>query len=514
MKKGDKLQNIVVEAMAAEGKCIARVEGLVIFLQGGAPGDTVEIELTKIKSNFLEGRVTAIQKLSPNRTEPFCQHFGTCGGCTWQHINYKTQLQYKQQQAIDNLERIGGLDLPEVKPIIASAKTDHYRNKLDYTFTDNRWLTKEELEIKKNLPSPDGEGGRRPDEAFEVGLGYHIPRMFDKVFDVTQCYLQPDPSNAIRLLVKAVAVKENIPFFDLRKQIGFLRTLTIRTASSAIASAKAEDINEVMVILQVTHDNIEWTEKILKAITEKFPQVTSANYIINGKKNDTFADLDVVCWKGNPYITEKMPLPADSSVRNEMKAEALVKAGVPHELKTLQFRVGPKSFYQTNSDQAYELYKVTSQMADLKGDELVYDLYTGTGTIANFVAGQSKKVIGLEYVAAAIEDAKANSKLNNITNTEFFAGDIKDLLDDEFLNQHGRPDVIITDPPRNGMHEDVCKMLLKALPKRIVYVSCNPATQARDLKILSEKYTITAVQPVDMFPHTVHVENVVRLDLI
>ena len=514
MKKGDKLSNIVVETMAAEGKCVARVEGLVIFLQGGAPGDTVEVELTKIKSNFLEGRVTAIQKLSPNRTEPFCQHFGTCGGCSWQHINYKTQLQYKQQQAVDNLERIGGLDLPPIKPIIPSAKTDYYRNKLDYTFTANRWLTKEELEVKKNLPSPDGEGGRRPDEAFEVGLGYHIPRMYDKVFDVKQCYLQPDPSNAIRLLVKEIAVKENIPFFDLRKQIGFLRTLTIRTASSAIASAKADNINlsteasakadEVMIILQVTYDKIEWTEKILKAITEKFPQVTSANYIINGKKNDTFADLDVICWKGNPYITEKMPLPA----------EALAKAGVPNGSKTLQFRVGPKSFYQTNSDQAHELYKVAWQMAELKGDELVYDLYTGTGTIANFVAGQSKKVIGLEYVAAAIEDAKANSKLNTITNTEFFAGDIKDLLDDEFLNLHGRPDVIITDPPRAGMHEDVCKMLLKALPKRIVYVSCNPATQARDLKILSEKYTITDVQPVDMFPHTVHVENVVRLDLI
>jgi 23S rRNA (uracil1939-C5)-methyltransferase len=482
MKKGDKLENIVVETMAAEGKCIARVEGLVIFLQGGAPGDTVEIELTKIKSNFLEGRVTNIQKLSPTRTEPFCEHFGTCGGCSWQHINYKTQLQYKQQQAVDNLERIGGLQLPPIKPIIASAKTDHYRNKLDYTFTDNRWLTKDELEIKKNLP--DGEGGRRPDDAFEPGLGYHIPRMYDKVFDVKQCYLQPDPSNAIRLLAKEVAIKETIPFFDLRKQTGFLRTLTIRTSN----------INDVMVILQVTSDKMEWTEKILKVITEKFPQVTSANYIINGKRNDTFADLDVICWKGNPYITEKMQS-ADG-------------------VKSLQFRVGPKSFYQTNSDQAYELYKVTAQMAELKGDELVYDLYTGTGTIANFIAGQSKKVIGLEYVAAAIEDAKANSKLNNISNTEFFAGDIKDLLDDEFLNQHGRPDVIITDPPRTGMHEDVCKMLLKALPKRIVYVSCNPATQARDLKILSEKYSITDMQPVDMFPHTVHVENVVRLDLI
>ena len=482
MKKGDKLENIVVETMAAEGKCIARVDGLVLFLQGGAPGDTVEVEITKIKSNFLEGRVTTIQKLSPNRTQPFCQHFGTCGGCSWQHINYSTQLQYKQQQAIDNLERIGDLDLPPIKPIVASAKTDYYRNKLDYTFSANRWLTKDELDVKKDIPSsPDGQ---RPTDAFEPGLGYHIPRMYDKVFDVKQCYLQPDPSNSIRLLAKDVATKENIPFFDLRKQIGFLRTLTIRTANTG----------ETMIILQVTYDKMEWIEKILKAVTETFPQVTSANYIINGKKNDTFADLDVICWKGNPYITEKMQC-ADGA-------------------KNLQFRVGPKSFYQTNSDQAYELYKVAAQMADLKGDELVYDLYTGTGTIANFVAGQSKKVVGLEYVAAAIEDAKDNSKLNNITNTEFFAGDIKDLLDDEFLSQHGRPDVIITDPPRAGMHEDVCKMLLKALPKRIVYVSCNPATQARDLKILAEKYTITDVQPIDMFPHTVHVENVVRLDLI
>ena len=491
MKKGDKLENIVVETMAAEGKCIARVEGLVIFLQGGAPGDTVEVEITKIKSNFLEGRVTAIQKLSPTRTNPFCQHFGTCGGCSWQHISYATQLQYKQQQAIDNLERIGGLELPEIKPIVASAKTDHYRNKLDYTFTSNRWLTKEELDIKKSLPSQEGEGNRRPDDAYEVGLGYHIPRMFDKVFDVEQCYLQPHPSNAIRLLAKEVAVKENIPFFDLRRQVGFLRTLTIRTANTGLATEASAEAGEVMVILQVTHDNIAWTEKILKAITDTFPQVTSANYIINGKKNDTFADLDVICWKGNPYITEQMPKPDGSG--------------------SLQFRVGAKSFYQTNSDQAYELYKITLDMADLKGTELVYDLYTGTGTIANFVSSKAKHVVGLEYVASAIEDAKANAKLNTISNTEFFAGDIKDLLNENFLAQHGRPQVVITDPPRAGMHEDVCKMLLQAAPEKIVYVSCNPATQARDLAILSSSYSVEAIQPVDMFPHTMHVENVVKL---
>jgi len=470
MKKGDRLNDIVIETMAAEGKCIAKVDGLVIFLQGGAPGDTVEVELTKIKSNYLEGKVVSVQKLSPHRADPFCEHFGTCGGCSWQHINYETQLKYKQQQVIDNLERIGGLTLPAITPILASRKINYYRNKLDYTFTANRWLTKEELNLAIE------------EKRYETGLGYHIPRMYDRVFDVKNCYLQPDPSNGIRLLARKVAVENEILFFDLRKQIGFLRTLTIRTANTG----------EVMIILQVTYDEMKWIELMLKTLTDEFPQITSANFIINGKRNDTFADLDVVCWKGNPYITETMQKP-DSGI--------------------LQFRVGPKSFYQTNSEQAFELYKVAWQMADLKGDELVYDLYTGTGTIANFVAGQSKKVIGLEYVAAAIDDAKVNSKINNITNTDFHAGDMKDLLNDSFLSQHGKPDTIITDPPRAGMHEDVTNMLLKAAPKRIVYVSCNAATQARDLKILSEKYDITAVQPVDMFPQTTHVENVARLDL-
>lgn len=479
MKKGDKLENLVVETMAAEGKCVARLpageggsHGLVVFLQGGAPGDVVDAELTKIKTNFLEARVIAIKKLSPNRTEPICEHFGTCGGCSWQHINYPTQLLYKQKQVADNLERIGGLDLPEIKPILPSDKTDHYRNKLDFTFTANRWLTKGELAIAL------------ANNTYEAGLGYHMPRAYDRVFDVKHCYLQPHPSNAIRLLAKEVALREGIPFFDLRKQIGFLRTLTIRTARES---------TEVMVILQVTYDKMEWIEKILAAITENFPQVTSANYIINGKKNDTFADLDVICWKGNPYITEVMPAPDGKSNRH--------------------FRVGPKSFYQTNSQQAHELYKVAWQMAGLKGDEVVYDLYTGTGTIANFIAANAARVIGLEYVEAAVEDARINSQLNNISNTEFFAGDMKDLLNDDFLEQHGRPDVVITDPPRAGMHEEVCKMLLKAAPQTIVYVSCNPATQARDLKILSEKYKITGVQPVDMFPHTIHVENVARLVL-
>ncbi len=468
LKKGDQLEDIVVESMAAEGKCIAHRNGQVVFIQGCAPGDTVDIQLTKIKTSFLEGRVVKIKKLSPDRAQPFCSHFGTCGGCSWQHINYQSQLQYKQQQVIDNLERIGGLELPEIKPIVGSANTTHYRNKLDFTFSANRWLTKDEMSSDKFFGEP--------------GLGYHIPRMFDKVFDVKECFLQPEPSNAIRLLVREVAIQNNIPFFDLRKQTGFVRTLTIRTAISG----------DVMVILQVTSDKMEWTEIILKALCEKFPQISSLNYIINGKRNDTFSDLDVICWKGDPYITETMLNPGG---------------------RNLQFQVGSKSFYQTNSAQAYVLYKIAYAMAGLTGNELVYDLYTGTGTIANFVAGSAKKVIGLEYVAAAIEDAKSNSSLNEISNTEFFAGDIKDLLSENFISNHGRPDVVITDPPRGGMHEDVCKMLMKALPEKIVYVSCNPATQARDLKILSKKYTVVEVQPVDMFPHTVHVENVVLLKM-
>lgn len=480
MKKGDRLHDILIQTMAAEGKCVAKVDGQVLFIQGGAPGDVVEVELTKIKSNFLEGRVTAIQKMSAQRSEPFCEHFGLCGGCSWQHINYQTQLTYKQQQVVDNLERLGGLSLPQISPILGSANTQHYRNKLDFTFTAGRWLTFEELQAKKDQGLAPLASGRYPDEP---GLGFHIPRMYDRVFDVHNCYLQPEPSNSIRLLARKVALENNIPFFDLRKQIGFLRTLTIRTTTTG----------EVMIILQVTYDEMKWIELMLKTITDAFPQITSANYIINGKRNDTFADLDVICWKGNPYITEQMPKPDGSG--------------------TLQFRIGPKSFYQTNSQQAYELYKVAWQMADLKGTEHVYDLYTGTGTIANFVAAQARQVVGLEYVAAAIDDARINSKINNITNTEFYAGDMKDLLTESFFSQHGKPDVIITDPPRAGMHEDVTRMLLHAAPLRIVYVSCNAATQARDLKILSDKYDITAVQPVDMFPQTMHVENVVRLDL-
>lgn len=466
MRKGDLLQNLFIDTMAAEGKCVAKIDGLVVFLKGGAPGDVVEATVTKVKKSFVEARVTQVIKESDKRSNPFCQHFGTCGGCTWQHINYETQLYYKQKQVQDNLERIGGLELPTINTIIGSARTKHYRNKLDFTFTHSEWLTWEDLQSDK-VKGP--------------ALGFHIPRMFDKVFDVQECHLQDDPSNEIRLKIKERALQMNIPFFDLRSQEGFLRTITIRTSTSG----------ETMVILQVTQNKMEWIEPLLQNLTETFPELTSINYVINNKKNDTFHDLDIITWRGNPFITELMP-----------------KA---NEDGTLQFRVGPKSFYQTNSEQAHELYKVAWQLAELNGDELVYDLYTGTGTIANFVAGSSRKVIGLEYVADAIEDAKVNSKINGIENTDFFAGDIKDLLNESFLSAHGKPDVIITDPPRAGMHEDVCTMILKAEPKKIIYVSCNPATQARDLKILAEKYEITAVQPVDMFPHTMHVENVVKL---
>ena len=468
MKKGDILENVTIDSMAAEGKCVARVNGLVLFVEGAAPGDVADVSLTRIKSSFLEGKAVEIKKLSDKRTDPFCSHFGLCGGCKWQNLDYKTQLYYKQQQVIDNLERLGGLSLPEIKPIIPSQQIKHYRNKLEFSFTSYRWFTKEEMDSGKDLS--------------RNGLGYHLPKSFDKVFDVEHCYLQPEPSDSIRIAIREIALQENIPFFDTKRQDGFLRTLGIRTANTG----------EVMVILQVTSNHQEWIEKVLGHVAATFPQVTSLNYVVNAKKNDTYGDLEVRCWKGKPYITETMTKPDGSG--------------------TLEFRVGPKSFYQTNAEQAHALYKESWKLAGLKGDELVYDLYTGTGTIANFVAANAKKVIGLEYVSAAIDDAKINSQINNISNTDFYAGDIKHLLDDAFLNKHGRPDVIITDPPRAGMHEDVCRMLLKAAPEKIVYVSCNPATQARDLKMLAEKYTIIAVQPVDMFPHTMHVENIVLLE--
>jgi 23S rRNA (uracil1939-C5)-methyltransferase len=474
MKKGDVIENVKIDTMAAEGKCLARLDGQVLFIQGGAPGDMVDVEVTKIKSSFLEGRVKTIREYSPSRATPFCTHFGTCGGCSWQHINYETQLQYKQQQVIDNLERIGGLTLPPVRPIIGSPGSRYYRNKLDFTFSSHRWLTKEELASGAPMAEP--------------ALGYHIPRMYDRVFDVKECHLQPDPSNTIRLAVRDFAIQNDIPFFDLRKQVGFLRTLTIRNT----LPNESGGTGEVMVILQVTYDEMRWIEGILGHLEKNFPSISSFQYVINGKRNDTFADLSIVSWKGNPYITERMEKPGGG---------------------WLNFRVGPKSFYQTNSVQAHALYKIAYEFASLRGSETVYDLYTGTGTIASFVAAHASKLVGLEYVEAAVEDARVNAQLNQLNNCSFFAGDMKDLLNDEFISVHGRPDVVITDPPRAGMHEDVCRMLLKVLPSRIVYVSCNPATQARDLSILAERYKITALQPVDMFPHTTHVENVALLEL-
>lgn len=469
MKKGDILEGVQLESMAAEGKCVARVEGKVLFVGGAAPGDTVDVEVIKIKNNFLEGKAVRVRTPSEHRVTPVCSHFGFCGGCKWQHINYATQLRYKQQQVVDNLQHLGGLTLPAIRPIIPSKNTEFYRNRLDFSASAMRWLTTEEL--KRGTPFG------------EPALGFHVPKSFDKVFDVATCYLQPEPSNTIRLAIKEICLRNNISFFDLRRQTGYLRTVTIRTATTG----------EVMVIIQVAFDKPEWLKLLLNALGDRFPQITSLLYAVNTKRNDTFQDQEIITWKGKPYITERMPKPGNNGA--------------------LHFRIGPKSFYQTNSEQAYELYNAAWKLADLKGDELVYDLYTGTGTIAIFVAGQAKKVMGLEYVEAAIEDARINSSVNNISNTEFFAGDLKDLLDDEFLLRHGKPDVVISDPPRAGMHEEVCRMLLRAEPKRIVYVSCNPATQARDLKILSEKYSIVAVQPVDMFPHTMHVENVVRLDI-
>ena len=468
MKKGETIENLTVSGLAAEGKSIARINGQVIFLTGGAPGDVVTAEVTKVRSSFLEARVCAITQPSPHRTTPFCEHFGICGGCSWQHIAYTTQLHYKQTQVVDNLERLGGLTLPTVEPILPAANITHYRNRLDFTFTARRWLTSDELSLEPKINEP--------------GLGFHIPRQYDKVFDVRTCYLQADPSNAIRLTAHRVAQQHGIPYFDLRKQVGFLRTLTIRTASTG----------DVMIILQVTYDRMDWIEIILSALVSEYPAITSANYIINGKRNDSFADLDVICWRGNPYITERMQRPTGDG--------------------DLHFRVGPKSFYQTNSRQAEALYRRTWEFARLSGDERVYDLYTGAGTIACFVAGQARDVIGLEYVAAAVLDAQANAALNGITNATFFAGDMKDLLSTSFIQDHGHPDVVITDPPRAGMHEDVCKTLLAARPKRIVYVSCNAATQARDLQILTTAYSLEQVQPVDMFPQTMHVENIVLLE--
>lgn len=469
MKKGERIDNLTIADISAEGKSVARVDGRVVFVEGAVPGDVVNVTVIRSRSNYLEATVNNFVTYSPHRISPVCQHFGSCGGCSWQHLSYESQLAFKHNHVVNTLKRIGGLEFPEARPIIGSEQTEFYRNKLDFTFSSQRWLTREEI----NSGAPFGE----------PALGFHVPRFFDKVLDIQRCHLQADPSNAIRNGLSAFAIREQIPFFNLRTQEGYLRTLTIRTATTG----------QVMVLLQVARDEPEWLDKVLDYLEQEFPAITSLQYIINTKRNDTYQDQDVHIRKGTLYIIESMTAP---------------------DGKTLQFRIGPKSFYQTNSRQAEKLYEVAFNMAGLTGKELVYDLYTGTGTIANYMASAAQKVIGLEYVEDAVADARENAKVNGIANTEFFAGDIKELLNESFLTEHGRPDVVITDPPRPGMHADVCAMLLQAEPPRIVYVSCNPATQARDLSLLSAKYRITAVQPVDMFPHTVHVENVVALERI
>lgn len=445
---------------------MAKVNELVIFVPYVVPGDVVDLQVKRKKNHYAEAVAVKFHEKSPLRTEPFCSHFGVCGGCKWQCLSYEEQLKYKQKQVFDNLTRIGKVELPEFRPILGSEKTRFYRNKLEFTFSNKRWLTEEE--VKQDV---------KYDQMNAVG--FHIPGAFDKVLAIDKCWLQDDISNQIRNAVRDYAYAHNFPFFDLRTQEGLLRNIMIRTSSTG----------ELMVVLQckVTDDEgRRKMEEILQFMADSFPQITSLMYVINNKCNDTIGDLDVEVFKGNDHIFE--------------------------EMEGLRFKVGPKSFYQTNSEQAYNLYKVAREFAGLTGNELVYDLYTGTGTIANFVARQARKVVGIEYVPEAIEDAKVNSALNGIDNTLFYAGDMKDILTNDFIAEHGRPDVIITDPPRAGMHNDVIDVILVAEPKRIVYVSCNPATQARDLQLLDGKYKVTAVQPVDMFPHTHHVENVVQLE--
>ncbi len=470
MRKKPIFENVLIEGIAAEGKAIARVDNKVIFVPGVAPGDVVDIRVTRRKKSFFEGTAIKFHTYSKDRVKPFCEYFGTCGGCKWQHLPYDLQLKFKNQQVTDNLVRIGKIDLPEINPILASNEQTFYRNKLEFTFSDTRWLTREEIDNSKELN--------------RNGLGFHIPSRFDKIVDIEKCHLQAEPSNSIRNWVRDYAIENKLPFFNLVTQEGYLRILIIRTASTG----------ENMVILQIAKDKPEWLNSLLDGLAKEFPQITSLNYVINNKRNETFNDLPVHNYAGTPYIEESM----------------LIEEGEPEKLT---FRIGPKSFYQTNSLQAYELYKIARSYAGLTGNELVYDLYTGTGTIANFVAQQAKKVIGLEYVEAAIKDAKTNSSINNITNTDFYAGDIKDLLNDAFINTHGKPDVIITDPPRAGMHQHVIDMLLKVAANKIVYISCNPATQARDLALLDDKYKVTKLQPVDMFPQTHHVENIALLEL-
>ncbi|WP_271424905.1 23S rRNA (uracil(1939)-C(5))-methyltransferase RlmD [Aequorivita sinensis] len=458
------LENLEVIDAGAKGKAVAKAEdGRIVFINNAVPGDIVNVQTTKKRKGFFEGSAISFSKYSEKRVEPICPHFGTCGGCKWQNMGYEHQLFYKHKEVEQNLKRIGKIELPEFEPILGSEKQYFYRNKMEFSFSDSKWLTLDQIRSGEVIENRNA-------------LGFHIPGMWDKILDLDKCFLQADPSNAIRDFVKEKAEELNLTFFNTRNQEGFLRTLMIRTSST----------QEVMVLIQFYYEDKENRELLLKAIAEEFPQITSLLYVINSKGNDTIYDQEIGLFYGRDHIFE--------------------------EMEGLKFKINAKSFYQTNSEQAYELYKITRDFAGLSGNELVYDLYTGTGTIAQFVAKKAKKVVGVEAVPDAIEAAKENALLNKIDNAEFYVGDMKKVFNEEFINTHGKPDVVITDPPRDGMHADVVQQLLNLEAQRIVYVSCNSATQARDLALLDEKYRVIKVQPVDMFPQTHHVENVVLLE--
>ena len=464
------LESVEIEAVAAEGKCLFHWNDLVVFVPFCVPGDICDIQIRRKKHSFAEGEVVRFIKYSNVRAVPFCEHFGVCGGCKWQNLPYEQQLKFKQQQVYDQLTRIGKIELPEFRPILGSVHTKEYRNKLDYGCANKRYLTKEQI---ATLPNDESQSLKDV-----PAIGFHITGAFDKILPIEKCWLMDDLHNQIRNEIRDYAISNGLSFFDLRAQTGLLRDVIIRNSASG----------EWLVIIQFHYDETggeQEAKALLQHIADRFPQITSLMYLDNQKCNDTIGDQDILLFKGEDHIFELM--------------------------EDLKFKVGPKSFYQTNTEQAYHLYSVAREFVGLTGSETVYDLYTGTGTIANFVAKKAKKVVGIEYVPEAIEDAKVNSQINGIENTLFFAGDMKDILTDEFIAEHGRPDVIITDPPRAGMHPDVVKTILRAAPQRIVYVSCNPATQARDLHDLDADYRVSAVQPVDMFPHTPHVENVVLL---
>jgi 23S rRNA (uracil1939-C5)-methyltransferase len=457
----DPIEELEITGISSDGRAVGRKDGMVVFVKGGAPGDIVNVDIIGREKNFLIGQISSFSQASEDRIDPVCKHFGTCGGCKWQHITYEAQLAHKAKHVQDNLQKLSTIELPEFQPIQGAPSATYYRNKMEYTFSDSRWLTREEID----------EGN----ELSRTALGFHIPKMFDKILNIEHCHLQEDPSNSIRNALKEFADQEGLSYYNIRNNLGLLRNLIIRITAT----------KEVMVLVQFGANEGADIDKVMKFLDEAFPTITSLLYVINEKKNETFFDLPVVTFSGQSYITEKMG--------------------------ELSFRVGPKSFFQTNSEQAKVLYDRVVEMAALQPDELVYDLYTGTGTIANYVASQVKEVIGIESVVEAVADAKVNAELNNINNTKFYAGDMKELLDDAFIAKHGRPDVIITDPPRAGMHKNVVETMLRIKPKRIIYVSCNPATQARDLELMKDHYIVDKVQPVDMFPQTHHVENIVRL---